>query len=486
MAYIEFPDWKPDLGVIQSGALVVATGVLPLAAGYGPWKQFVPYSAPLPAPPLGGFISRRATGERHVWVGTTDKIYRLNRVTLGWDVMGTGYSASPFARWNFLQFGSSVIAHQVNDPPQVIDVEIGASFAPLGGSPPLMRYGAIVKDFVVLGNEGDEPTKIHWSGSNSIDHWTPLQDQSDLQIFPEGGEVTGVLGGETGFVFQETAVRRLTYVGPPLVFEINKIADKRGCVAPFSIVRAGDTAFYLSPEGFASISIQGESRLIDLGAWNEFFAADADIAYINRTRGVVDPWRSRVYWLYRSINCHQHYDTILCWDYGINKATLARVTLAEAIQAATAGITLDTMDHLGPIDLMDVSFDDDSVKADIPQFAAFNCYGATPYQLGFFSGSNQEAILELSDIEFSPGRRTFVSGLRPRVDAPVSWMSMRTKALPNSARLFSGETMPEISTGICPFRVESRYFGVRLRIPRNEIWTRATGFEPFVTKAGHR
>jgi hypothetical protein len=495
MPFMPFADWKPDLGALNSGALVRADGVLPLAAGYGPWRSFVAYSQGLAGSPLGGTISRKLNGERNVWAGTETNLYRLNRLTLGWETMGSGYAASSLERWNFVQFGSNLIAHQANNVPQVIDVDATGSptFAPLGGSPPSMRYGAVVKEFVVFGNAIGDPNLIHWSGSNSPDFWTPGTDQSDIQRFPEGGPVTGIIGGETGFVFQEEAVRRLTYVGPPVIFEISKIADKRGCKAPFSMVRAGDTVFYLSPEGFAAISIQGESKLIDLGAWSEFFAADADALFVSRTRGVIDPLRSRVYWLYRSVNALEHYDTVLCWDYGINKATLCRVLLSEAVQAATVGLTLDTMDHLGPIDLMEVSLDDDSLKGDVPQFAGFNCDyvgGVDAPRLGFFSGLNQEAILETADMEFALGRRSFVAGVRPQIDAPVSMVSLGTRTLPNAEKVYTGETTPEGSTGICPFRSDSRYHSVRLRVPAQVLgeagWTRTTGFEPFAKPSGHR
>ena len=516
MVFIPFPDWKPDMGALNSGALVVATGVLPLAAGYGPWKSFVPYMQALNSQPLGGTISRQDSGQRDVWAGTATQLWRLSRLTLGWDnvsqgvggevvldgvdtvtyegaattygeTAGTGpYSCPPNERWNFVQFGHHLLAHNINDPVQVIDIETGAAFIDLAGSPPRGRYGTVVKDFMVLGNL-DDPHMIHWSGANNIEQWIIGENQSDIQVFAStDGPITGLIGGETGFVFQEEAVSRMTYVGPPLVFEIAKIAEKRGCKAPWSIVRAANTVFYLSPEGFAALSAQGESKLIDLGAWSEFFTADAATSFIHQTRGVVDPWRSRVFWLYRSVNCHHLYDTILCWDYGVNKATICRIELSEAIQAATAGLTLDTMDHLGPIDALAVSFDDDSLKGEVPQFAAFNA----AYRLGFFSGPNQEAVLETSDIEFARSKRVFVSGLRPQVDAPISYMRLGTKALPNAAKVYTPETTPEGSTGICPFRTDTRYASVRLRIPAQELadqgWTRAIGFEPFIRPSGHR
>jgi hypothetical protein len=42
-------------------------------------------------------------------------------------------------------------------------------------------------------------------------------NSSDFQDFPDGGIVRGVAGGEYGVIFQETAMRRMTYApGSPV------------------------------------------------------------------------------------------------------------------------------------------------------------------------------------------------------------------------------------------------------------------------------
>ena len=183
--------------------------------------------------------------------GTLTKLYKLNRTTKAWDdftrVSGGNYALD--RRWGFVQFGDNLVAFNVGDLTQSIAITAGTNFAALAGSPPQARYGAVVKDFLVLGNlSSSQPNVIHWSAQNNITGWTVGTDQSDVQTFPDGGEVTGILGGEVGFIFQTEMVRRLTYVGPPIIFQIDEIADKRGCEAPFSLVRIGDTAFYLRPK----------------------------------------------------------------------------------------------------------------------------------------------------------------------------------------------------------------------------------------------
>ena len=56
--------------------------------------------------------------------------------------------------------------------------------------------------------------------------------QADFQDLPDGGNVTGLVGGEYALIFQETSVRRMTYEGPPIIFRIDKIANDIGAACP--------------------------------------------------------------------------------------------------------------------------------------------------------------------------------------------------------------------------------------------------------------
>lgn len=483
-----FAPWKPDVGELGSGATVVATGVLPLVAGYGPWPAFVQRTAAAPEQPFGGTLTYAIDGTRPVFIGGATKLRKLNRSTLAFDNVSSGggatnYNATADERWNFIQFGQNLIAHQINDVMQTINVDSGTNFANLGGTPPQARYGGVVKNFVVVGNTSVSPYKIRWSGSNNSAFWTVGQQQSDEQDFPDGGRVTGILGGETGFVFQEEAVRRMTYVGPPTIFQVDKIADKRGCKAPFSLVRAGDVAFYLSPEGFAMLALDGSGKLLDLGEWGEFFADDVAIATINRTRGTIDPVRSRVYWAYRSINAAANisFDTVLCWDYGLNRASICRVNLVEAIVGALGSTTLEGLDAISTsLDALGASLDDPQWELDALQYAIFD----TTFKMGFFSGPPQEATLETADFELSPGRRSFVTGVRPAVDTDNVFISLGTRQLQSGTKSYTAETQPNARTGLCPFRSDSRYHSVKLRIPAGTTFTRISGYDPKFRTSG--
>src|SRR5436853_306708 len=117
--------------------------------------------------------------------------------------------------------------------------DFSASTAPVAGR------------FIVLSGLLSNPYRVQWSGLNDVTQWTPGVNSSDFQDLPDGGIVRGVAGGEYGNIFQDGAIRRMTFApGSPFVFQIERIAEDRGLYAPYSLIRSGDRIFFLSADGF--------------------------------------------------------------------------------------------------------------------------------------------------------------------------------------------------------------------------------------------
>src|SRR3546814_8309897 len=93
------------------------------------------------------------------------------------------------------------------------DLAAPVAFTNLLGSPPAARFLAVVRDFLVAGYTAGSSITLQWSGINNAEQWTIGSNQSDSQVMPTGGEITGVTGGEFGLVFQEKRIVRMTYVG---------------------------------------------------------------------------------------------------------------------------------------------------------------------------------------------------------------------------------------------------------------------------------
>ncbi len=71
----------------------------------------------------------------------------------------------------------------------------------------------------------------------SIDIPPGAASQSDYQDIQDGGDITGISGGEFGIVFLEKAIVRMSYIGSPLFFQFDTISRNIGCIEGGSIAQ---------------------------------------------------------------------------------------------------------------------------------------------------------------------------------------------------------------------------------------------------------
>ena len=129
--------------------------------------------------------------------------------------------------------------------------------------PPIGTFITTVRDFVLMGKIGsDAAARAVVAASTMPRSWGVDRSatQADFQDLPDGGNVTGLVGGEIGLIFQETSVRRMTYEGPPIVFRIDKIANDIGASVPGSVAGLLDMAFFLHKSGFYMVRAARRSR----------------------------------------------------------------------------------------------------------------------------------------------------------------------------------------------------------------------------------
>jgi hypothetical protein len=394
------------------------------------------------------------------------------------------YTALPAGdQWQFAQFNNFVFAVQTGIAPQVYTLSSSTAFSDLGGSPPQARYVAVVGRFLVLsGLTTSAPYRIHWSGLNATTTWTSGTTQSDYQDFPDGGIVRSVAGGEYGLIFQDGAVRRMTYApGSPVIFQIDRITEERGIYAPLSIVRAGSRVFYCGTDGFQMISPGGYPVAIGKERVDRTFFADVDPGHLQLIIGAPDPNATRVYWTYKSVSGNDDlFDKILCYDWTLDKWSLIEMSGEYLATLARPGVTLDALDSIsGSIDALDFSLDDISTNASA-SLSGFN----SDHKLGFFTGSNLEATLVTAE-KGGDGRRLRVRGFRPVTDAGTVYGSLSTRETASATATDSDEVAMN-SSGNVPANVSTRYTRMNLRIPAGTTWTYATGAEPNVTNEGRR
>jgi hypothetical protein len=482
---VPFGEWKPDVSDYLGTASRNINNVLPKGDGYGPFPDFAILSQALGAACRGAFYALKSDGSVAIFAGTSNKLYLADNTDYSWDDVSLGagtYSAlSSDAQWQFAQFGNLVFATQANAVLQVFDLSSSSAFANCAGSPPQAAYISVVGRFLVLSGLLSNPFRIHWSGLNDTTEWTAGVDSSDFQDFPDGGIVRGVAGGEFGTIFQDQAIRRMSYIpGSPLIFQIERIAQDLGLFGPYSIVRAGSLIFFHSAQGFYKIAPGGLPEQIGRERVDRTFFDDLDKTELRMFIGCSDPRSTRAFWAYKSTSgVTTLYDKIIGYDYALDRWFAIDMTGEYLLGMSQPGITLESLDTLSAsIDALAATLDSFAVSTQ-PLIAQFD----SGHRLGFFSGSNLEATLETAE-QGTDGRRIFVNGFRPVIDAPSVFGSASYREVISDTPTYLTEIAKNTRTGRCDMRRSTRYSRMKARIPASQVWTYAAGVEPDVRTEG--
>lgn len=478
---IPFGEFAPDKSLFDPSACSVLQNVLPQAQSFGPFPQFVAITDPLAARPQGAFLANQDSGQFTLFAGTATDLYRLNPATLAFDsVSGPSapYGTVAGANWSFVQYGSWVIATNGTDPIQYFDLTTPTTFQDLSADAPTALFSGIMGDFVMALNTSDGNKAIRWSSLNLPQAWIPRQNSSDLQIFPDGGEIMGFSGFEKGgIIFHENCIREgALALDTALIMTFRKTVENHGCVAPKSIVTTGAGVFYLSQDGFyryGSPPVPIGNERVD-----RFFINDVATDELYNVYGTEDPVRKIVYWAYRSRanTTARSYDKALVYNYGTDKWSmlLPGTYLTGLIEATTPGYTLDSLDSLGlPLDDLPFSLDSRAWAGGSPTLAAFD----TSFRLGFFSGAPLEAILQTGAVQLTETARTYVKGFRPLTDAQSTSgrIAVRDQAGQPDAWKLPATTN---RTGLIPTRASGRFHRFETTIDADQEWSHVHGITP--------
>lgn len=581
---VAFPAYRPDLTDLGTDISVMISGVLPQGDGYGPFKDFVAFTAALPANCRGFFFARRGDGSIAVFAGTSERLYLLDNTTFEWaDVSkgGVAYGALVTDKnWKFAQFNEFVVATQVNTVPQKYVLTAGPTFIDLAGSPPQAGQVAVVNRFLMLTELLSNPRRTQWSDLDAPETWMAGVGLADYQDFPDGGICHAISGGDAyGVVFQDEAIRSLTYApGSAVVFQISRISTQDTLFAEYSVINAGTRTFFLSSQGFKVIVAGGEPASIGKEYVDKFFFEDVDRNSLQLVIGVADPAGTRVGWAYKSQQGDAGlFDKILWFDWSIKDRPWSIVPMSGQYLGylARPGLTLEALDFIAPgtiaisnvtnvggfmaLTVASIARVSGPAPADgaptetelqvndriavgqvtgtggmpaainVGNITITNISGAGPYvlttnvafvgaytsggmiagsidalpfsldsistaaaaslaavgptgALGFFTGSNIEAVLETSEQD-ADGPFVFIVALAPMTDSADAMCSVGYRMTAQEAISYTAETQVT-SNGDCPQLIEAKFAKARLRIPAGSTWRYARGIKPEVSAAG--
>jgi hypothetical protein len=531
---ITYKDWLPDQPSVLD-AVSEANNVIPLAVGYGPFKSSVEYSQAA-SENLNNVFSAKLDNDVTVFAGGLTKLYILDTTDLTLDDISKTGGYTGDSRWYFTQFGSYVLGVNGSEKIQAYDLLTSTAFDDLNASAPIAKYIAIVRDFVVGANidAGTYSNRVQWSDINDATDWTPgAASQSDYQDLPDGGDITGITGGEFGLVFLEKAIVRMSYIGSPLFFQFDTISRNIGCIEAGSIAQYGGITYFLSDDGFYSCDGQ---NLVGIGdeKVDRFFFSNANIGDIDTISAAVDPERNLVIWNYTNVAGGR---SLLIYNYAIQKWSSADTDVSYLSTLATSGTSLDGIDSaynvnagsfvvgkqytirtvgttdftligavantvgvlftatgagtgtgvaidmaasaagLKTLDTIVTNLDDRLYKG-----GKFLFGGVKDTKIITFTGTYTTANLTTNDIEY--GYNSVVTLIRPSVDNGSADVAIASRKMLNDTITY-GTTVSASEEDRCPVRSAGRYHRISLT-PTGVNWSSAIGIDIDYSEQGSR
>lgn len=483
MPVIPFSEWRPDMPALGPWAREAAN-VVPAEESYRPLNSLATTTNALTARAQGAAWFRATGGSVKMFAGDATKLYLLSNVTWS-DVSrtsGGAYAPGSDGTWRFAQFGTLAIAVNGVDAPQKFDLGAGANWTALSGSPPTGTFVAVVRDFLVMGKIGSTPQRVQWSGLNNCETWaSSLATQADNQDLPDGGNVTGLVGGEVGVVLQESAVRRMSYEGPSTVFRFDKIANDIGCSVPNSVAGFLDRAFFLHKSGF--YMCVGAQQIVPIGRGkiDRTFWAEFDETNHFRCSAAIDPVRGLYVMAYPANGSGGTPNRLLVYNWTTERWARASLTCEIVFGGVSQqSYTLEDLDSFGTLETLPYSLDS-SVWSGTQSLLLMGF--DTSHKSGSFSGTTLEATVETGEFNPGNGRRAVLRGIRPLIDGGSPRIALGAREAQQNSVVY-GSSVGLTAAGMAPVYGSGRYFRIRATMPAGDTWNNLQGVDDLDFRLG--
>jgi hypothetical protein len=505
MPKVPLADWLPDQAEMVAGAIQVHN-VIRTPAGYRPLpalKQFAKVALPQVA---NGLVLARNTMDDIIVVagGGDGNLYQFNAGTLDWTNRSKGGVAySVDTMWNFCEFGNKLIAANGTGKLQYLDTtNVTAGFTDLSADAPEARYVCVIRDQVFAGwypdtNGQVQMARIGWCAIDDPTNWTPnLQLLSDFQDNPDVGGLMGLVGGSYGVAIFETGIIKITFAGPPIIWQFDRVAQAEGAIVPGSIIAHGNLVFYLSPAGFQQFD---GTNVTPIGAEqvDRWFYRDLNMAMTDNIRATIDPMNHTVMWVYAGSGAQAGAtltrpdsttvkadlnNRCIIYNYAIQKWSAGDLACSALGLAALPGYTLDQLDSVSSsIDNLQASLDSRTWEGGRVFLGAIDYNGF----LCNFTGTPATAMLETTSFTVAEMRRAMLQAVYPLVEGDHSVVSAQAWSKGRADNAWSpGPISVQNAEGWMGVRREGRYHKVRLYI--DGWWRHCLGVEYLAKPLGLR
>ena len=329
---LQLGEWLPDwakLSGLPGNELhtTVAKNVYPMVGGYGQIPSFVTALSQtaltttvkgIDAFPGSGYVA-----------GTDSDLYYAQSQLGAWTIVTpaafTVVAGGTSTRWEFVEWRGRVFG-AIHENNGIYEYTFAATAFSLMTTSVQPNHIGIVNNFLVAGNltdgAGYTKDRVRWSGIGTPASWTAGANQADFEDLNDGGAIQRIIGGDVGFIMQESAIRRMTYVGTPTIFAFDKVESAVGVLRPESVVQVGGLVYYLAADGF-HVFDGVRSRSISegkIGRWlisNSDRALQADRASFT-CEGIKSNHLPLIYWSYTSVNSvggGSAHETVVVYNY---------------------------------------------------------------------------------------------------------------------------------------------------------------------------
>ena len=345
------------------------------------------------------------------------------------------------------------------------------------GNAPPARFVTVVRDFVVAANVSGGESTVYWSDINNELNWVPsFSSQSDSQYLPDGGNITGLAGGEYGLVFLERAIYRMTYSGSPFFFQFDAISRTLGCISAGSITQFGGITYFLADDGFYLCDGQNVQP-IGLEKVNRWFfdtAVLTDIA--NTMSATIDPIKGLAVWCFPN---KEGGSLLLIYNIQLKRWAYASTDATSISYILTPSATLEQVDNYdNNLDTLDIPLDSSVWAGGLLEFA-----GVRAQKIIVFDGTVMSATVSTGDIDAGP---SMVTMARPYVDGSTGSVAIATRQALSAPPQYTSYSAAN-SDGRCPLRSNGRFHRISVQTTAGDTgWDTIVGVDVEIQKSGAR
>ena len=450
-------------------------------------------------------------------VGDTSHFFRYTEATDTWDdvtpAVAPGFNGNDHAY--FATFGNKIYAG-FSTSTRILTKEIASvsAFAEVAGAPRPrdiittrgflvginFQRGAIPTDII--------PTGVTWSASGDPENWIdpvadPIGALSVLrgEIELEGGGrlqriIPGIAGADA-IIFGQRKIWRMTFIGPPAVWDFQIVSEDEGAASPTSVVTDGNLIYFIGRRGwmrFDGVNLEP----IGAGKVNRAFTDDdvlggkfrldsATLGQFNlgiRSAVSGEPFTDRlVFWAYRSQTDSSFAD--LLTSTGDTLVTDQGDRIQATIESAFNDTVLCVNELTGAwgnakIQLQAIGrVETNRTRVDAPRLVGLN----NDLSLVVFGNAILSSFFETPESIGAANNRITIRHAWPYVDSLNCSISLLARENLAEVQVQSTPLLQEDDASV-PVDESGRYVAIRIDLPASDSWTALLGMSVEIADQG--